>query len=71
VTVASAPSGLLDVGHLEGWGQGLYGGWGLFLPWTRGSVSERTITVVLQGHGDVEFVLESCRTGRATVTVTV
>ncbi|MBT9561230.1 MAG: peptidase M14 [Myxococcales bacterium] len=71
VTVASAPSALLDVGHLEGWGQGLYGGWGVFLPWTRGSVSERTLTIVLQGHGEVEFVLESCRTGRATLQLTV
>lgn len=71
VTLASAPAGLLEIGHLEGWGQGLYSGHGLFLPWTRGSVSEHKATLVVKGKGTLRLAVESCRVGRTEKTLEV
>ena len=57
------------LGHLEGWGRGLHSGWGLFIPWTRGSVSEKRVVLCVKGSGRLELAVESCRTGRVAVSV--
>jgi hypothetical protein len=60
-----------EIGHLDGWGRGLHNGANSYAPWTRGSGNERCVGVVLQGTGEVEFRLESCRAGTWTLRVPV
>ncbi len=62
---------VLQIGHLDGWGTGLHGGPSTFAPWTRGNGHERFVTLVVQGRGTVEVVVESCRTGQLTLALTV
>lgn len=58
---------VLELGHLEGWGAGLYGGSSVFSPWTRGNPHERFVTLVAQGPGRLTVQLGSCRTGAWTL----
>jgi hypothetical protein len=64
-----APSNEIEVGHLEGWGGGLYGGSSIFSPWTRGNSHERFVTLVLAGNGDVKIKVGSARVGFQTLTI--
>jgi hypothetical protein len=67
-----APSeAVLEIGHLEGWGSGLYGGSSVFSPWTRGNAHERFVTLVVQGSGTLRVQVDSCRVGSYAVDVTV
>ncbi|MDH5263284.1 MAG: M14 family metallopeptidase [Betaproteobacteria bacterium] len=68
--VAPAES-IVEIGHLEGWGQGLYNGASIFMPWTRGNVSEKFVTLVVEGKGRLEVKVGSCRVGYRTVEVDV
>jgi hypothetical protein len=64
-----APASEIEIGHLEGWGGGLYGGVSIFSPWTRGNAHERFVTLVLAGSGEAKVKVGSARVGFQTVTV--
>ena len=67
-----APSeSVVEIGHLDGWGQGLYAGANVFFPWTRGSVSERFVTLMAQGRGRLEVTVSSVRVGNYTVAIDI
>ena len=67
-----APSeSIIEIGHLEGWGQGLYNGASIFMPWTRGNVGEKFVTLVAEGKGKLKVKVGSCRVGYRTVEVDV
>lgn len=68
--VAPAES-IVEVGHLDGWGAGLYGGPSIFMPWTRGNGHERFVTLVAAGSGTLEVRVGSCRVGYQTVAVDI
>jgi hypothetical protein len=61
---------VIELGHLSGWGQGLYNGVSIFFPWTRGNVHERFVTFVVEGKGKVRVRVGSARVGFRTVEVT-
>lgn len=58
---------VVELGHLEGWGSGLYGGSSVFSPWTRGNPHERFVTLVAQGPGRLQVKIGSCRVGDWTL----
>ena len=62
---------VVDLGHLDGWGTGLYGGITIFAPWTRGNVHEKFVTLVAQGRGRVKLRVGSCRVGYREIEVAV
>jgi len=62
---------VVEIGHLEGWGGGLYGGPIVFSPWTRGNGHERFVTIIAAGTGTVQVEVGSCRVGTQTLTVNV
>jgi hypothetical protein len=62
---------VLEIGHLEGWGQGLYGGSNVFFPWTRGNVNERFVTLVVQGRGTLKVRVGSVRVGYRTLAIDI
>ena len=62
---------VIEIGHLEGWGGGLYGGPSVFSPWTRGNRHERFVTLLVAGSGSVQVEVGSCRVGSQTITVEV
>jgi len=67
-----APSeSIVEIGHLEGWGQGLHNGASIFMPWTRGNVSEKFVTLVAEGKGKLKVKVGSCRVGYRTIDVDV
>lgn len=66
-----APASEIEVGHLEGWGSGLYGGSSIFSPWTRGNSHERFVTLVLAGTGEAKIKVGSARVGFQTVAVSL
>jgi hypothetical protein len=52
------------VGHLDGWGRGLFGEEAaLFDPRSRGSTSRRSLAWTIRGHGTAALRVGSCRTG--------
>jgi hypothetical protein len=68
----AAPSEkVIEIGHLEGWGRGLYNGVNIFFPWTRGNVHERFVTLVAEGKGKLRIRVGSVRVGFRTVEVTI
>lgn len=69
VEVVSPSESVLQLGHLDGWGTGLQHGISIFMPWTRGNVSEKTVSLVLKGTGPLTLKVGSCRVGWHTVTV--
>ena len=62
---------MVEIGHLEGWGGGLYGGPSIFGPWTRGNGHERFVTAVAEGTGSLQLCVGSCRVGLTTVDLTL
>lgn len=62
---------IVEIGHLDGWGSGLYSGNNLFFPWTRGNVHERFVTLVVAGRGRLDVKVGSCRVGYRTLEVEV
>ena len=71
VRVAAPGESITQLGHLEGWGRGPYGGVNIFLPWTRGNVNEKTVTLVAEGTGTLRVKVGSCRVGFQTVVVEI
>jgi Zinc carboxypeptidase len=62
---------VIEIGHLDGWGNGLHGGPSTFSPWTRGNGHERFVTVVVHGSGTLQVELASSRVGTLTASVAV
>jgi zinc carboxypeptidase len=71
VEVVAPAEAIVEIGHLEGWGAGLYGGPSIFMPWTRGNAHERYVTLVAKGKGTLSVKVGSCRVGYRTVDVAV
>jgi len=71
VKVTAPSENVVEIGHLAGWGQGLYNGVNIFFPWTRGNVHERFVTVVVEGKGKLRVRVGSARVGFKTVEVTI
>jgi len=71
VTLLAPSEAVVQIGHLEGWGGGLYGGPSVFSPWTRGNGHERFVTLVTEGQGRLTLEVSSCRVGTLTLTVDV
>jgi hypothetical protein len=69
-TISAPTEKVIELGHLSGWGQGLYNGVSIFFPWTRGNVHERFVTLVVEGKGKVKVRVGSARVGYRTVEVT-
>ncbi len=68
----TAPAGAtIEIGHLDGWGRGLYNGMNIFAPWTRGNVHERYVTLVTEGKGKLRVRVGSIRVGHRTLEIEV
>jgi len=68
-TLVAPGEKVVELGHLAGWGQGLYNGVSIFFPWTRGNVHERFFTLVTEGKGKVRVRVGSTRVGFRTLEV--
>ena len=56
-----------EIGHLDGWGRGLFDGSGaLYYTRTRGTTGARTLSWVVRGTGMVSLRIGSCRVGWTT-----
>jgi hypothetical protein len=67
-----APSeSIVEIGHLDGWGAGLHNGSSIFMPWTRGNVHEKFVTLVAEGRGTLTVKVGSCRVGYLSLDVAV
>ena len=62
---------VVEIGHLDGWGMGLHGGSSIFMPWTRGNVHEKFVTLVAEGKGKLAVKVGSCRVGYRTLEIEV
>jgi len=71
VTLLAPAAAVVEIGHLNGWGGGLYGGPSVFSPWTSGNGHERFVTLVVTGTGTVEVEVGSCRVGVQRLTIDV
>ena len=71
LTLLAPTQAVLEIGHLDGWGGGLYGGPSVFSPWTRGNGHERFVTLLVAGKGRVHVEVSSCRVGTHTLVVEV
>ncbi|MDP3276195.1 MAG: M14 family metallopeptidase [Deltaproteobacteria bacterium] len=66
-TLVDSRTAKQPVGHLEGWGRGLYSGaFALFFQRSSGSVSEKTLRWIVQGEGPVTVRVASCRVGESS-----
>ncbi len=70
-TLVAPSEQVVELGHLDGWGGGLYGGPSIFSPWTRGNGHERFVTLVVEGRGTLQLEVASCRVGRWTLQLAV
>ncbi|MGE5093742.1 MAG: M14 family metallopeptidase [Betaproteobacteria bacterium] len=71
VRVGSPTEKVVELGHLDGWGRGLYNGVSIFFPWTRGNVHERFLTIVAEGHGKLKVRVGSVRVGQQVLAIDV
>ncbi len=71
VTLLVPAGGVTEIGHLEGWGSGLYGGPSVFGPWTRGNSNERVVTLALTGKGTLKVEVGCCRTGWLSLDIEI
>jgi hypothetical protein len=71
VQLVAPAGGVVELGHLEGWGAGLHGGPSVFAPWTRGNAHERFVTLVAAGTGTLRVRVGSCRVGERTLEIVV
>lgn len=71
VQVLAPSTPQIDIGHLEGWGGGLYGRTSGFEPWTRGNDGERVVSLITSGSGRLFVEVESCRVGTFKLDIDV
>lgn len=71
VKLLAPAEAVLEIGHLDGWGGGLYGGPSVFSPWTRGNGHERFVTLIASGTGTLQVEVRSCRVGTLSLAVDV
>jgi hypothetical protein len=71
VAVLAPAEAVLEIGHLEGWGGGLYGGPSVFGPWTRGNGHERVVSLIVAGSGRLLVDVGSCRVGWLQLAVDI
>jgi hypothetical protein len=71
VKLTAPVESVIEIGHLEGWGQGLYSGANVFFPWTRGNVHEKFVTLVVQGKGKLRVKVGSVRVGYRELVIPV
>jgi hypothetical protein len=71
VCLAAPAESVVEIGHLDGWGRGLYNGPTIFAPWTRGNIHEKFVTLVAEGRGRLKLKLGSCRTGYKSFDIEV
>ena len=71
VVLLAPTEAVLEIGHLTGWGGGLYGGPSVFSPWTGGNGHEKFVTLVAKGTGTVQIEVGSCRVGVQSLVVQV
>jgi hypothetical protein len=69
--LAAPGESTVEIGHLDGWGQGLYAGANVFFPWTRGNVHEKFVTLIAEGKGRMKVRIGSCRVGYLTLDIAV
>ncbi len=69
VKVIAPQQAVIEIGHLDGWGAGKYGGTSIFMPWTRGNAHERFVTLVVEGTGTLLVKVGSCRMGDREITI--
>lgn len=70
-TLLAPAEAVVEIGQLEGWGGGLYGGPSVFSPWTRGNGNERFVTLVTRGSGRLQVDVGSCRVGFQSLQVDI
>lgn len=71
-TLVSPTDRLREIGHLEGWGRGLFAtSMSLFHQRSRGNVSSRTLHWVVSGQGSLTVRIGSCRVGWITEHIQV
>ena len=71
VKLVAPAEAIVEIGHLDGWGNGLYAGPNIFFPWTRGNVHERFVALVAEGKGRITVKVGSCRVGFRSIEVEV
>lgn len=71
VRLLAPAESVLEIGHLEGWGSGLYGSPSVFMPWTRGNGHERFVTLVAEGKGTLQVTIGSCRVGYQSLDLAI
>ena len=69
-TLLAPTEAVVELGHLQGWGRGLYGT-SVFSPWSRGNGHERFVTLLVAGTGRVSVEAGSCRVGVQALSVEV
>jgi hypothetical protein len=67
--VIAPQQSVIEIGHLDGWGAGLYGCTSIFMPWTRGNAQERFVSLVVEGSGLLKIRAGCCRMGYQTLDV--
>jgi len=60
----------VEVGHLEGWGRGLYNEY-IFFQRSRGSVSRRTVSIPVRGKGRVRVRAKGLRVGEVVQDIAI
>lgn len=61
-----------EIGHLDGWGRGLFDGSGaLYYTRTRGTTGARTLSWVVRGRGVLSLKVGSCRVGWTTCDIEI
>ena len=71
VCITAPAESVVEIGHLDGWGQGLYHGVNIFRPWTRGNVHEKFVTLVAEGSGSLKVKVGSGRVGFKTFEIEI
>jgi hypothetical protein len=69
--LAAPAEKVIEIGHLEGWGQGVYNGPTIFAPHTRGNVHERYVTLLAEGSGKLKVRVGAARVGFSTLELKV